>query len=108
MLQQDRPDDYVIGTGEVHTVREFVEAAFSHVGLDWEQWVAIDPRYYRPTEVDDLRANPSKAKRQLGWEPKVTFRDLVKLMVDHDVEIVRGGTAVPSAVSGKPIASLAA
>ncbi|NOU10482.1 MAG: GDP-mannose 4,6-dehydratase [Nitrospira sp.] len=108
MLQQDRPDDYVIGTGEVHTVREFVEAAFSHVGLDWEQWVAIDPRYYRPTEVDDLRANPSKAKRQLGWEPKVTFRDLVKLMVDHDVETVRGGTAVLSAVSGKPIASLAA
>lgn len=108
MLQQDRPDDYVIGTGEVHTVREFVEAAFSHVGLDWEQWVAIDPRYYRPTEVDDLRANPSKAKRQLGWEPKVTFSGLVKLMVDHDVETVRGGTAVPSAVSGRPITSLAA
>lgn len=108
MLQQDRPDDYVIGTGEVHTVREFVEAAFSHVGLDWKQWVAIDPRYYRPTEVDDLRADASKANRQLGWEPTVTFRGLVKLMVDHDVEAVRGGTAAPSALSGKPIVSLAA
>lgn len=85
MLQQDEPDDYVIATGESHTVREFCEAAFGRVGLDYEKYVEIDPRYYRPSEVDYLLGDPSKARTQLGWEPKTTFTDLVNLMVDADV-----------------------
>jgi len=89
MLQQERPDDYVIATGETHSVREFLEAAFSYAGLDWRPHVEIDPRYYRPTEVDMLVGDASKAKRQLGWEPKTRFADLVKLMVDADIELLR-------------------
>jgi GDPmannose 4,6-dehydratase len=85
MLQQDSPDDYVIGTGEAHTVREFVELAFSHAGLDWKQYVEIDPRYFRPAEVDYLLADASKARRVLGWEPTVTFNELVHIMVDADL-----------------------
>ena len=85
MLQQDSPDDYVIGTGESHSVREFAETAFAHVGLDWRDYVKVDPRYYRPAEVDDLRADASKAKRVLGWEPRVSFGKLVTMMVDSDV-----------------------
>ena len=85
MLQQDKPDDFVIATNETHTVREFLEAAFGHVGLKWEKHVEIDPKYYRPTEVDILVGDYSKAKRVLGWEPKIKFTDLVKLMVDADV-----------------------
>jgi len=86
MLQQDQPDDYVVATGETHTVREFVEAAFSHIGLDWENHVKYDARYERPAEVDLLVGDASKAKRQLGWEPKTRFDDLVKIMVDADVQ----------------------
>ena len=86
MLQQDEPDDYVIATGETHTVREFLEEAFSYVGLDWEQYVKIDPRYYRPAEVDLLVGDASKARTKLGWEPKTTFRELVQLMVESDME----------------------
>jgi GDPmannose 4,6-dehydratase len=89
MLQQDRPDDYVIATGETHSVREFLEAAFNYASLDWKKHVEIDPRYYRPTEVDMLVGDASKAKRQLGWEPKTKFMDLVKLMVDADIELLR-------------------
>jgi len=89
MLQQDKPDDYVIATGETHSVREFLEAAFAHAGLDWQKHVEIDPRYYRPAEVDLLIGDSSKAKRQLGWQPKTKFADLVKLMVDADVELLR-------------------
>jgi GDPmannose 4,6-dehydratase len=89
MLQQERPDDYVIATGEAHSVREFLAAAFSHAGLDWKKHVEVDPRYYRPSEVDFLVGDASKAKRQLGWEPKTRFMDLVKLMVDADVELLR-------------------
>jgi GDPmannose 4,6-dehydratase len=85
MLQQDASGDYVIGTGESHTVREFAETAFAHAGLDWRDHVKIDPRYYRPAEVDDLRADASKARRVLGWEPRVGFRDLVRMMVDADL-----------------------
>src|SRR6266540_2714188 len=85
MLQQPEPDDYVIATGETHSVREFLELAFSHVGLDWNQHVEIDPRYFRPAEVDLLIGDPSKARRQLGWEAKTKFKELVKLMVDEDV-----------------------
>jgi GDPmannose 4,6-dehydratase len=89
MLQQDSPEDYVIATGETHSVSEFLEVAFSHVGLDWRKHVEIDPRYYRPAEVDLLKGDSSKARRQLGWEPKTRFVDLVKLMVDADVQTLR-------------------
>jgi len=85
MLQQDAPDDYVIGTGESHSVREFAEAAFTHVGLDWRDHVVIDERYLRPAEVDELRADASKAARILGWSPEINFRQLVSMMVDADV-----------------------
>ncbi|MEK7675153.1 MAG: GDP-mannose 4,6-dehydratase [Verrucomicrobiota bacterium] len=86
MLQQDEPDDYVIATNETHSIREFLEAAFGWAGLDWEKYVEIDPRYYRPSEVDLLIGDYSKAKRKLGWEPKTKFADLVKLMVEADVQ----------------------
>lgn len=85
MLQQDEPDDFTIGTGEAHSVREFIEEAFSYVGLDWKKCVEIDPRYYRPTEPEILVANPEKANRKLGWLPKITFRELVRIMVDADL-----------------------
>ena len=88
MLQQDHPDDYVLGTGEDHSVREFVSEAFSYAGLDWEKYVKVDPKYYRPTEVDHLLANPDKVRRHLGWEPKIHFRELVRVMVDADMEMV--------------------
>ena len=86
MLQQDQPDDYVIATNETHSVREFLEAAFAHAGLDWRKYVEIDANYYRPTEVDLLIGDYSKAKKKLGWEPKTRFVDLVKLMVEADVQ----------------------
>ena len=89
MLQQEKPDDYVIATNETHSVREFLEIAFDHVGLDWNQHVEIDPRYYRPAEVELLIGDYSKAKRQLGWAPKTRFVDLVKLMVDADVDLLQ-------------------
>jgi GDPmannose 4,6-dehydratase len=87
MLQQDSPGDYVVATGEGHSVREFLEEAFGHAGRDWRDHVKHDPRYLRPTEVDHLRGDASKAMAQLGWKPKVTFRELVHMMVDHDVEL---------------------
>jgi GDPmannose 4,6-dehydratase len=86
ILQADAPDDYVLATGETHTVREFCEIAFSHVGLDYQDHVAVDPRFVRPAEVDLLLGDPGKAKRELGWEPKVSFRGLVEMMVDADME----------------------
>jgi GDPmannose 4,6-dehydratase len=89
MLQQDQPDDYVVATGETHSVREFLEVAFGHAGLDWKKNVEIDPRYYRPAEVDLLIGDPGKAKRQLGWQPQTRFVDLAKLMVDADIELLR-------------------
>jgi GDPmannose 4,6-dehydratase len=88
ILQQDRPDDYVIATGETHSVKEFCEEAFAHVGLDWRKYVEIDKRYYRPAEVDVLIGDASKAKKVLGWEPKTRFKDLVKLMVDADIKML--------------------
>jgi len=90
MLQQDNPDDFVVATGETHTVREFVEAAFGHLGLDWRDHVRHDARYERPAEVDLLVGNPEKAKRILGWEPKTRFTDLVKIMVDADLAALSG------------------
>jgi GDPmannose 4,6-dehydratase len=89
MLQQSHGDDYVIATNETHSVREFLEAAFSHAGLDWKEFVEIDPRYYRPTEVDLLNGDYSKAKQLLGWEPKTRFSQLAALMVDADIELLR-------------------
>ena len=89
MLQQERPDDYVIATGESHSVRELAEAAFGHVGLDWKRYVQVDPRYFRPSEVDHLCGDASKARAQLGWSPRVNFVGLVRMMVDHDVELAR-------------------
>ena len=89
MLQRAEPRDYVIGTGRTHSVRELVEAAFGHVGLDWQQYVVTDPRYVRPAEVDLLQADPSKAHRELGWSPTVGFRELVAMMVDADLERLR-------------------
>lgn len=89
MLQQEQPDDYVIATGETHSVREFLEVAFAHAGLDWQKHVEIDPRYYRPAEVDLLIGDASKAKTKLGWQPKTRFADLARLMVDADVELLR-------------------
>ncbi len=89
MLQQDKPDDYVLATNEAHTVREFVQHAFAHADLDWKEFIKHDDRYERPAEVDLLIGDPAKAKKQLGWEPKVRFQELVKLMVDADLEMVR-------------------
>lgn len=86
MLQQDNPDDFVIGTGEAHSVREFVELAFSTADLDWQKYVEIDPRYFRPAEVDFLCADMSKAQKALGWEPTVTFKELVRIMVEADIK----------------------
>jgi GDPmannose 4,6-dehydratase len=86
MLQREAPQDYVVGTGEAHSVRELVEVAFSHVGLDWRKHVVSDPKHYRPAEVDILIADPSKACRELGWTPRVGFRDLVTMMVDADLD----------------------
>jgi len=90
MLQQERPDDYVISTGETHPVREFCELAFGHLDLDWEQYVKVDERFYRPAEVDLLIGTSGKAKEKLGWEPKTSFPDLVKMMVDADMALLSG------------------
>jgi GDPmannose 4,6-dehydratase len=90
MLQADQPDDYVLATNETHTVKEFVQEAFQHVGLDWEKYIKYDARYERPAEVDLLIGDPAKAKKQLGWEPKVRFKELVQIMVDADVEMLEG------------------
>ncbi len=88
MLQKDTPDDYVVATGESHSPREFLDEAFGYAGMDWKKYVEIDPRYYRPTEVDYLLGDPSKAKEHLGWEPKVKFHELVRIMVDADLELL--------------------
>ncbi|MDA0335483.1 MAG: GDP-mannose 4,6-dehydratase, partial [bacterium] len=88
MLQQDAPDDFVIATGVDRTIREFCEVAFGCVDLDWEQYVRVDERFLRPAEVEVLRGDPSKAKRVLGWEPEVTFQEMVRLMVERDIDLV--------------------
>lgn len=86
MLQQDEPEDFVIATGEAHSVKEFLDEAFNYAGLDWKKYVEIDPRYFRPTEVDILIGDSRKAQKKLGWKPKVRFKELVKLMVDADMQ----------------------
>jgi GDPmannose 4,6-dehydratase len=88
MMQQDESDDYVIGTGEAHSVREFLDESFGYLNMDWRDYVRIDPRYFRPTEVDHLLADPRKAIEKLKWEPRVFFRDLVRIMVDADLEFL--------------------
>jgi GDPmannose 4,6-dehydratase len=100
MLQQDTADDYVLATGETHSVREFCEAAFDHVELDWERYVRFDARYERPSEVDALQGDASKARRELGWSPKVGFKDLVANMVDADVADV---AALDDELSGRTV-----
>ena len=89
MMQADHPDDYVVATGETHSVREFLTEAFGYVDLDWKEHVEIDPRYYRPAEVDILQGDATKARQELGWKPKVQFKELVRLMVDHDMELAK-------------------
>jgi GDPmannose 4,6-dehydratase len=89
MLQQDDPDDFVLGTGESHSVREFVEASFQYANLDWRDYVIIDPLYYRPTEVDWLRANPAKARERLGWQRTVGFEELVRILVDAELQTLQ-------------------
>ena len=98
MLQVDEPDDYVLATGETHSVREFLEEAFGYAGLDWNEFVVIDPRYFRPAEVDHLIGDYSKAKQKLGWEPRTSFEELIRLMVDADLELL--GRGVPQKQAG--------
>ena len=98
MLQQDKPDDYVVATNETHSVKEFVQETFAHLGLDWEKHVKYDARYERPAEVELLIGDPAKARRQLGWEPKVKFKELVKIMVDADLELAKKELALKNAL----------
>ncbi|MEK6277261.1 MAG: GDP-mannose 4,6-dehydratase, partial [Actinomycetota bacterium] len=97
MLQQDEPDDYVVGTGVDHSVRELVKIAFDHVGLDPDRYITQDPRLLRPAEVEELVADSAKAREELGWEPKTSFEELVRLMVDADLERLRAGVPFASA-----------
>jgi len=97
MLQAQEADDYVIATGETHSVREFLDETFGHLDLDWQEYVETDPRYYRPAEVDILLGDASKARAALGWEPKVGFKELVRLMVDHDLELAKQESAAQEA-----------
>jgi GDPmannose 4,6-dehydratase len=89
IMNAEEPDDYVVATGETHSVREFLQQSFGYLDLDWEKYVEIDPRYFRPAEVDWLLGDASKVRQKLGWEPKVTFAELVKLMTDHDLELAK-------------------
>ena len=101
MLQQDRADDYVIATGESHSVRELVEVAFSHVGLDWQKYVRTDPRFLRPAEVDHLIGDPAKARTALGWKPAVDFKGLVEMMVDADIERLSRAPRTPFGIEAR-------
>jgi GDPmannose 4,6-dehydratase len=108
MLQQQEPDDFVIATGESHSVREFLELAFGHASLDWRKHVEIDPRYFRPSEVDCLRGDASKAQTKLGWTPKVAFTELVQMMVEHDFEVARRERALLESGRGDAMRGVAA
>jgi GDPmannose 4,6-dehydratase len=94
MLQQDAPDDYVVATGEAHSVKDLVEVAFEHVGLDWQKYVGVDPRFLRPAEVDHLIGDPSKARQKLDWRPSVDFKGLVTMMVDADIKRLKAGQLI--------------
>jgi GDPmannose 4,6-dehydratase len=102
MLQQGEAHDYVIATGETHTVREFCEIAFEEAGLDWEKFVSIDPKFLRPAEVELLLGDYSKAKTMLGWTPKVSFKELVRMMVRNDIELLSNGQSRASIEDGRP------
>jgi GDPmannose 4,6-dehydratase len=102
MLQQPEPDDYVVATGETHSVREFLELAFDRAGLDWEKFVEIDPKFYRPAEVDQLMCNPEKARKKLNWSPKTKFADLVRLMVDADMKMLEKQIVANAALQKLP------
>jgi GDPmannose 4,6-dehydratase len=106
MLQQDQPDDYVVATNETHTVKEFIEETFGLLDLDWQKYVKYDARYERPAEVELLIGNPVKAKKQLGWEPKVRFKELVKIMTEADLELAKREAQIAAlpAVSKAPFA----
>jgi GDPmannose 4,6-dehydratase len=108
MLQQPAADDYVIATGEAHSVREFVEQAFGYAGLDWRAHVEVDQRYFRPTEVDHLRGDARKARERLGWQPRVTFKELVRMMVEADLELARQERTLRDAGHEVPLRGLAA
>jgi GDPmannose 4,6-dehydratase len=99
MLQASEPQDYVIGTGQLHSVRELVTAAFECIGLDWTRHVVVNPKFFRPDEHFQLVANPAKAKSNLGWEPKVSFEALIEKMVLKDLERLKSGTITPSVAS---------
>jgi GDPmannose 4,6-dehydratase len=101
MLQQDKADDFVIATGESHEVRELVQIAFGHVGLDWEKYVRLDPRFLRPAEVDHLVGDASKARDTLKWQPEVDFQGLVKMMVDADVARLSRVPSTPAGVEAR-------
>ncbi len=90
MLQQDKPDDFVIATGETHSVREFLDEVFGYLDLDWKKYVEVDPRYFRPAEVDLLLGDAAKARRILDWTPKITFKALAKMMTDADLQLAGG------------------
>jgi GDPmannose 4,6-dehydratase len=96
MLQQPEPDDYVVATGETHSVKEFLELAFAHAGLDWKKHVEIDPKFYRPAEVDHLVGDAAKARQKLGWTPGTKFADLARLMVDADVKLLAAQRKQPA------------
>ena len=102
MLQAEVADDYVIATGETHSVREFLDETFACLELDWQEFVETDPRYFRPAEVDLLLGDAGKARRELGWEPKVSFKELVRLMVDHDLELAKQESAAQQARGLEP------
>ena len=104
MMQAEKPDDYVIATGVTHSVRDFLDATFGYLELDWNKYVEIDPRYYRPSEVDLLQGDSGKARRELGWEPRISFSEMVKLMVDHDLELAHQEQTHDAGVSARKIA----
>lgn len=108
MLQQDEPDDYVVATGESHTVAEFLDEAFGYLSLDWRDFVTTDPRYLRPTEVDHLQGDATRARQKLGWRPRVGFRELVRMMVDHDLELARQEKTLRNAGHVVPLRGVAA
>jgi len=99
MLQQERPDDYVIATGVSHSVRQLIQIAFAHVGIDWERHVRVDPALLRPAEVEHLLGDSSKARRELGWKPEVSFEQLIEMMVDADLDRLSASHRVPEKVS---------
>jgi GDPmannose 4,6-dehydratase len=108
MLQQDKADDYVVATGDSHTVRDLVELAFGVVGLDWTKHVELDPRYLRPAEVDALQGDPAKARERLQWQPRVGFDALVRMMVEHDIDLARRERTLKSAGFAEPARGAAA